>query len=105
MLAVILSRTIRSCRATTHFDPATLKEPQITTYYCWKHKKICKPLFSIKYWFGRYANDTITRIREYQRLKNGSHWASITGDSRTVDIAGEIKSRNEKFFKKLLHLF
>ena len=48
-LAVILSRTIRSCRATTHSDLATLKEPQITTYYCWKHKKICKPLFSIKY--------------------------------------------------------
>ncbi|HNW56039.1 MAG TPA: DNA methyltransferase, partial [bacterium] len=43
LLAIILSRTIRSCRATTHSDLATLKEPQITTYYCWKHKKICKP--------------------------------------------------------------
>ncbi|MDD4901178.1 MAG: DNA methyltransferase [Patescibacteria group bacterium] len=98
-LAVILSRTIRSCRATTHSDLATLKEPQITTYYCWKHKKICKPLLSIKYWFGRYANDTIARIREFQKLKNGAHWASITGDSRTVNIAEEIKSRNKKFYK------
>ena len=35
VLAVILSRTIRSCRTTTHSDLATLKEPQITTYYCW----------------------------------------------------------------------
>lgn len=99
VLAVILSRTIRSCRATTHSDLATLKEPQITTYYCWKHKKICKPLFSIKYWFGRYTNDTIARIREFQRLKNGAHWASITGDSRAVDIAKEIKSRNKEFYK------
>jgi len=99
VLAVILSRTIRSCRATTHSDLATLKEPQITTYYCWKHKKICKPLFSIKYWFGRYANDTIARIKEFQKLKNGAHWASITGDSRTVDIAEEIKSRNKEFYK------
>jgi len=99
VLAVILSRTIRSCRATTHSDLATLKEPQITTYYCWKHKKICKPLFSIKYWFGRYANDTIARIGEFQKLKNGAHWASITGDSRTVDIAKEIKSRNKEFYK------
>ena len=48
ILAVILSRTIRSCRATTHSDLATLKEPQLSTYYCWKHKKICKPIFSIK---------------------------------------------------------
>ncbi len=99
VLAVILSRTIRSCRATTHSDLATLKEPQITTYYCWKHKKICKPLFSLKYWFGRYANDTIARIREFQKLKNGAYWASITGDSRIVDIAKEIKSRNKEFYK------
>jgi hypothetical protein len=101
ILAVILSRTIRSCRATTHSDLATLKEPQITTYYCWKHKKICKPLFSIKYWFSRYAGDTIVRIREFQKLKNGAHWASITGDSRTIDIAMEIKSRNKEFYKLL----
>jgi len=99
VLAVILSRTIRSCRATTHSDLATLKEPQITTYYCWKHKKICKPLFSIKYWFGRYASDTIERIKEFQRLKKDSYWASITGDSRTVDIAKEIKLRNKEFYK------
>ncbi len=98
-LAVVLSRTIRSCRATTHSDLATLKEPQIVTYYCWKHKKICKPLFSIKYWLNRYANDTIARIREFQKLKNGAHWASITGDSRTINIAQEIKSRNKEFYK------
>jgi len=101
VLAIILSRTIRSCRATTHSDLATLKDPQITTYYCWKHKKICKPLFSIKYWFNRYANDTIDRIKEFQKLKNGAFWASITGDSRTVDIAKEIKSRNKEFYKLL----
>lgn len=101
VLAIILSRTIRSCRATTHSDLATLKEPQITTYYCWKHKKICKPLFSIKYWFERYANDTIARIREFQKIKNTAHWASITGDSRIVDIANEIKSRNKEFYKIL----
>jgi len=99
VLAVILSRTIRSCRATTHSDLATLKEPQITTYYCWKHKKICKPLFSIKYWFNRYANDTIIRIREFQKLKKDAYWVSITGDSRTVNIAQEIKSRNKEFYK------
>jgi len=34
MLALILSRTIRSCRATTHADLGTLKEPTVTTYYC-----------------------------------------------------------------------
>ena len=101
ILAIILSRTIRSCRATTHSDLATLKEPQLTSYYCWKHKKICKPLFSIKYWFNRYANDTIYRIREFQGLKTNAHWASITGDSRIVDIKEIIKERNKPFYKLL----
>lgn len=51
ILAIILSRTVRSCRATTHADMATLKEPVTTTYYCKKHSKICKPIFSIRGWW------------------------------------------------------
>jgi len=39
VLYIILSRTARSCRATTHSDLATLKEPVYTPYYCKKHKK------------------------------------------------------------------
>ena len=101
ILAVILSRTIRSCRATTHSDLATLKKPQLTPYYCFKHKKICKPLFSIKYWFTRYANDTIARLSEFSRIKTSAYWATISADSRTVDIFGEIEKRNPKFAKLL----
>lgn len=101
ILAIILSRTIRSCRATTHSDLATLKEPQLTTYYCFKHKKICKPLFSIKYWFIRYANDTIDRLREFSQIKTNANWATISADSRTVDIFGEIEKRSSKFIKLL----
>lgn len=101
ILAVILSRTVRSCRATTHSDLATLKEPQVTTYYCWKHKKICKPLFSIKTWFDRYAVDTIIRLKTFSKLKNGSYCAVIPADSRSVDIFKEVEKRNKKFFEIL----
>jgi hypothetical protein len=100
-LAVILSRTIRSCRATTHSDLATLKEPQLTTYYCWKHKKICKPLYSIKYWFDRYANDTFSRLQEYDRLRTPAHFAVLPADSRTVDIVSETKKRNKALHELL----
>ena len=34
IIAIMLSRTVRSCRATTHADLATLIEPVIATYYC-----------------------------------------------------------------------
>ncbi len=97
ILAVILSRTIRSCRATTHSDLATLKQPQVTTYYCWKHKKICKPLFSIKSWFDRYATDTLHRLRIFSKLKTSAHYAIIPADSRTVDMFKEVRNRNKKF--------
>jgi len=96
ILAVILSRTMRSCRATTHSDLATLKEPQVTTYYCWKHKKICKPIFSIKDWFNRYALDTVNRLKIFARLKTSSYSAIIPADSRTIDIFKEVEKRNKK---------
>lgn len=50
VISVIFSRTIRSCRATTHADLATLKDPISATYYYAKHGKVCKPLFSILKW-------------------------------------------------------
>ncbi len=70
VLTVILSRTIRSCRATTHADLATLVEPVTTTYYCAKHGKICKPLFTIVSWWERYAADTVKRLAEFDKLRN-----------------------------------
>ena len=50
IVRIILSRTMRSCRATTHSDLGTLLKPVNATYYCRKHFKICKPLFSINKW-------------------------------------------------------
>lgn len=101
ILGLILSRTIRSCRATTHSDLATLKEPQVTTYYCFKHKKICKPLFSIKTMLNRYALDTIGRIDEFKKLRKPAHFSILKGDSRKVDILTDTEKTNKEFSKIL----
>jgi len=93
MLAIILSRTIRSCRATTHADLATLKQPVTKTYYCKKHGKICKPIFSIKGWWQRYTTDTLRRLKEFDKLRTNTFQICLTGDSRTIDIYEEIKKR------------
>ena len=102
VLAVVLSRTVRSCRATTHADLATLKEPVTTTYYCKKHGKICKPIFSIKGWWQRYTIDTLNRLKEFDRLRTETFQICLTGDTRTIDIYEEIKKRNSEFAKILL---
>lgn len=101
IISIILSRTMRSCRATTHYDLATLKNPQLTPYYCFKHKKICKPIFTIKQWFSRYADDTYYRLKTFSKIKTKAFWAVITGDSRIVKIDKEIKKNNKQFFDLL----
>lgn len=101
ILKIILSRTIRSCRATTHADLATLKEPITTTYYCSKHGKICKPLFTIREKFNSYASDTIKRLKIFDNLRTDSHQICITGDSSNISIFDEIKNKDKDFYKIL----
>ena len=96
ILMVILSRTIRSCRATTHSDLATLVDPVSTTYYCNKHYKICKPIFSILNWWVRYSQDTIKRLAQFDKLRTNTEQICLRGDSRYIDIFTELEISNPK---------
>lgn len=96
VLTVILSRTIRSCRATTHADLATLVEPVTTTYYCAKHGKICKPLFTIVGWWERYAADTVKRLAGFDCLRTNTEQICLNGNSETIDVFAELEKKNEQ---------
>jgi len=97
IVSIILSRTIRSCRATTHSDLATLIDPVTSPYYCKKHGKICKPLFSIEKWWKSYTKDTINRLAQFDKLRTNTFQYCLTGDSRTIDIYSGIKKINPDF--------
>ncbi|MCF7810241.1 site-specific DNA-methyltransferase [bacterium] len=99
VLTIILSRTVRSCRATTHSDLASLKEPVTKTYYCRKHGKICKPLFSIYSWWERYGKDTIKRLEQFNKVRTDTFQRCLTGDSRTINIFAELTYKNPNFGK------
>lgn len=101
LLSVILSRTIRSCRATKHADLATLIEPINYTYYCSKHGKICKPLFTILRWWKTYSKDTIKRISDFAKVRTNTSQICLTGDSRTLNIEDELKIKNPAFYEVL----
>jgi len=94
IISVILSRTIRSCRATTHADLATLLEPVTATYYCSKHGKMCKPLFSILKWWKTYTQDTVNRLLQFDKLRTNTFQLCLTGDSRNIDIFEQAKKQN-----------
>ncbi len=97
IINIILSRTMRSCRATTHSDLATLIEPVTAPYYCSKHGKICKPLFSILKWWETYTRDTIKRLSQFDKLRTQTNQICLTGDSRTIDIVEELNKINPEF--------
>lgn len=97
ILTIILSRVIRSCRATAHADLGTLKQPVTAPYYCKKHGKICKPLFTIKGWWERYTKDTLKRLEKFDQLKTETMQLCITGNSTSVDIDKELRKRKKRF--------
>jgi DNA modification methylase len=99
ILAVILSRTIRSCRATTHADLATLIDPVVSPYYCAKHGKICKPLFSILSWWERYNKDTLKRFADFSKLKTNTFQICLNGNSENIDIFTSLEHKKEAFAK------
>jgi len=103
IISIILSRTIRSCRATTHADLATLLEPITATYYCSKHGKMCKPLFSIMKWWKTYSKDTVYRLQQFDKLRTNTFQMCLTGDSRNMDIFGQVRKRNVEFGNLLEH--
>ena len=99
VIQVILSRTMRSCRATTHADLGTLIEPVTAVYYCSKHGKMCKPLFSILSWWERYSQDTIQRLARFDRLRTDTLQLCLTGDSRTIEMIRKLEGESEAFAK------
>jgi len=100
-LLLILSRTARSCRATTHSDLATIIEPVLEPYYCHKHNKICKPLFSLLYWWEFYSKDTIKRLSQFQTIRSNTEQICLTGDSKTLDVISELGKINPTLREKL----
>ena len=92
IMRIILSRTIRTGRATTHYDLTTLKNPQHKPYYCRKHMKMCTPIFSISRAWNRYCSDTIERLREFKKLKTAAAYGIIHGNAESVDILKSLRN-------------
>jgi DNA modification methylase len=69
LLKIILCRSARSARLTTHFDLDFPKEPQTTPYWCYKHSRECYPTCEALKFLERYSIDTARRIEEFNRVR------------------------------------
>ena len=86
LLKIVLSRSARSARMTTHFDLDFPKKPQTEPYRCYKHSRICSPTQSARQFLKRYSLDTIKRVREFSKLQSDASATVICGDSRNVEF-------------------
>jgi DNA modification methylase len=86
LLKIILSRSARSSRLTTHFDLDFPKKPQTKPYWCYKHGRTCVPVEEAFKFLKRYSMDTIKRIEEYSTLRTNAKVSIFHGDSRHEEI-------------------
>lgn len=84
LLKIILSRSARSSRLTTHFDLDFPKSPTTEPYQCYKHSRICRPTDSARQFLTRYSHDTLKRVRAYSAVRKPASAQVVCGDSRSI---------------------
>ena len=88
VLRIILARAARSARRTTHFDLDFPREPQLEPYWCFKHRRECRPVERADHFLRRYALDTLARLKEFGRLRGRRSAEVLHGDARELELPG-----------------
>ena len=86
LLKVILSRSARSARLTTHFDLDFPKQPQTEPYWCYKHSRMCQPTTEALKFLNRYSLDTLKRIEDFSEKQSNAIVKVHHADSRSVSF-------------------
>lgn len=82
ILKIILSRSARSARLTTHFHLDFPKTPQTKPYWCYKHSRTCVPTTNANQFLKRYSLDTIRRLEEFAAQTTNATVTIVHADSR-----------------------
>jgi hypothetical protein len=88
VLRVILARAARSARLTTHFDLDFPRTPQSEPYWCYKHKRECRPIERADHFVRRYTLDTLTRLKEFAHVRKRRDAVVLHGDAGEVELPG-----------------
>jgi DNA modification methylase len=86
LMKVILSRSARSARLTTHHNLDFPKKPQLEPYKCRKHDRICKPTTDAYQFLRRYTLDTIERVKEFSSIQTSAKAEVLWEDARYVKL-------------------
>jgi DNA methylase len=87
-LRIVLARAARSARLTTHFDLDLPRSPQSKPYWCFKHKRECKPVERAGHFLRRYTLDTLVRLKDFGRVRGKRTAQVLHGDARELELPG-----------------
>jgi len=87
---VVLSRSARSARLTTHFDLDFPRRPATEAYHCHKHKRTCRPVDEAAKFLRRYTLDTIKRLRAFATVQTNAAVDVFHADSRFIDLPSKV---------------
>ena len=90
IMQIILTRSARSARLTTHYDLAHPRKPAKDPYYCLRHKKICHPPNNAFKFLSKYTNDTIVRLGVFNKIRTNAKTKFIQADARRVHLPDNI---------------
>ncbi len=89
VLRIVLARSARSARRTAHFDLEFPQAPQLEPYWCFKHRRECRPVESARRFLLRYTHDTLDRIETFAAVRAEQVVARVLhGDARSIDLGG-----------------
>jgi DNA methylase len=83
---IVLSRSARSARLTTHFDLDFPRAPTTEPYWCHKHKRRCRPVDEAMKFLRRYTLDTVRRLRDSSTGRGSGEIVVVHADARTVEL-------------------
>lgn len=87
---VVLSRSARSARLTTHFDLDFPHRPITQAYHCHKHKRTCRPVEEAAKFLTRYTADTVRRLRTFATVQTKAEVEVVHADSRSVQLPSRV---------------
>lgn len=89
VLRVVLARSARSARLTTHFDLDFPRAPQREPYWCHKHRRTCRPVEEARKFLVRYLEDTLARLKAFDRVRDRTRAAAVLhADARELELEG-----------------
>lgn len=86
LFKIILSRSARSARLTTHFDLDFPKKPITEEYWCYKHRRNCRPVNEAAKFLNRYTFDTVKRVKEFAKKRTNSTVKLFHGNCQYIEF-------------------